>query len=368
MLPSDTLILRNIAPGKTDWRIVSHEDWTSGFWPGTLWYLYEYTGDEKWKDLADKTSRRLFPLATRSATDHDLGFQVHCSIGNGYRLTSTPEYKDIILKTSDTLVTLYNPTVGTILSWPGMVQKMNWPHNTIVDNMLNLEMLFWASRNGGSKELYDIAVKHAETTMKNHFRNDYTTYHVVVYDTLTGEKIKGVTHQGFADESLWGRGQAWAIYGFTMTYRETRDPKFLDFAQKITDVYLERLPEDKIPYWDFDAPNIPNEPKDASAAAIVASALLELSGYVEDEEKAKSYRTQAEQMIEELSSDNYHSNEKNSAFLTHSTGHYPRGSEVDYSIIYADYYYLEALLRLKKLKEGKKIIDGQLVEQLGLGR
>ncbi|GLR20197.1 glycoside hydrolase family 88 protein [Portibacter lacus] len=365
-IQSDKPIVRNIAPGEKDWKTISYKDWTSGFWPGILWYLYEYTGDEKWQTLADKTSRTLFPLATRSATDHDLGFQVYCSIGNGYRLTNSPEYKDIILKTADTLATLYNPTVGTILSWPAMIEKMNWPHNTIVDNMINLEMLFWASRNGGSKDLYEIAVKHATTTMENHFRDDYTTYHVIVYDTITGEKIKGVTHQGYADESLWARGQAWAIYGYTMTYRETGDAKFLDFAQKVTDVYLERLPEDRIPHWDFDAPNIPNEPKDASAAAIVTSALLELSGYVKDEKKSTYYRTQAEFMIQELSTDNYHSNDKNPAFLLHSTGHFPRESEIDYSIIYADYYYLEALLRLKKLQEGNLIIDPSLEEQLSL--
>lgn len=361
---NEAILVRNIESGKKEWKKIGYQDWTSGFWPGILWYLYEYTEDEKWKNLADKTSRELFPLATRSATDHDLGFQVHCSVGNGYRLTNTPAYKDIILKTADTLATLFNPNVGTILSWPAMVEKMDWPHNTIVDNMINLEMLFWASRNGNSKELYDIALQHANKTMENQFRDDFTTYHVIVYDTLTGEKIKGVTHQGLADESLWARGQAWGIYGFTMTYRETGDTKFLDFAQKITDVYLKRLPEDRIPFWDFDAPNIPNEPKDASAAAVVSSALLELSGYVKNEEKANYYRSQAELMIKELSSPNYQSKDQNPAFLMHSTGHYPKGSEIDYSITYADYYYLEALMRLKKLNEGKSLIDESLEKHL----
>lgn len=359
----DKVLVRNIASDEKDWNTIGYKDWTSGFWPGILWYLYEYTEDEKWKDLADKTSRELFPLATRSADNHDLGFQMHCSAGNGYRLTNTPSYKDIVLKSADTLATLFNPAVGTILSWPAMVEKMNWPHNTIVDNMMNLEMLFWASRHGDSKGLYDIAVQHATTTMENHFRNDFTSYHVMVYDSITGEKIKGVTHQGFSDESLWARGQAWAIYGFTMTYRETGDPKFLDFAQKVTDVYLERLPEDLIPFWDFDAVNIPNAPKDASAAAIVSSALLELSGYVKEEDKANYYRSQAEAMITELSN-NYQSQDQNPAFLMHSTGHHPKGSEIDYAITYADYYYLEALIRLKKLREGKSLIEESLEEQL----
>lgn len=354
--PDSLAIPRNIAPGTKDWHYVGYEDWTSGFWPGVLWYLYEYTGDSVWKEKADHYTRFLTPLSVRSATDHDLGFQVYCSFGNGFRLTKNQEYKEVILKTSDTLATLYNPKVGTILSWPEMVKKMNWPHNTIIDNMINLEMLFAASKNGGSKSLYDIAVKHAETTMKNHFRKDYSVYHVVVYDTLTGKKIKGITHQGYSDDSMWARGQGWAIYGYTMVYRETKDPKFLDFAHKVTKVYLDRLPKDLIPYWDFNDPKIPNSPKDASAAALVASGLIELSTYTKDAALAKTYLNKAEAMLAELSSSRYQSGNVNAAFLLHSTGHYPNNSEIDHSIIYADYYYIEALLRLKKLKAGKNVL------------
>lgn len=353
-IKADSLMPRNIAPGNNQWRYVNYKDWTSGFWPGTLWYLYEYTGDEKWKTVADKFSRYLTPLSNQPAVDHDLGFQVFNSFGNGYRLTHNPEYKEIMLRTADTLATLFNPNVGTILSWPRPVPNMEWPqHNTIMDNMINLELLFWASKNGGDSSLYSMAVKHAETTMKNHFRPDYTSYHVVVYDTLTGKKIKGVTHQGYNDSSMWARGQAWAIYGYTMVYRETHDPRFLDFAQKVTRVYLDRLPGDLIPYWDFDDPKIPDAPRDASAAAVVASALIELSWHVTDRNLSKEYKDKAKRMLEELSSSQYQSGEANSAFLLHSTGHLPNGSEIDYSIIYADYYYIEALLRLKKLEEGK---------------
>jgi len=350
-------IPRSIASGKTDWRFVNYRDWTSGFWPGILWYAYEYTQEEQWKAKADSFSRALFPLVDSSAIDHDLGFQVFCSIGNGYRLTGNPEYKRILLRAADTLSKLYNPKVGTILSWPRQVPGADYPlrHNSIMDNMINLELLFWASKNGGDKHLYDIAVKHAETTMNNHFRPDYTSYHVVVYDTATGKKVKGITHQGYSDSSMWARGQSWAIYGYTMVYRETKDPRFLDFAQRVTDVYLSRLPGDLIPYWDFSAPDIPSAPRDASAACVVASALLELSTFVSDTEKAKSYRHKAEEMLAILSTDAYQSREVNSAFLLHSTGHKPNGGEIDASIIYADYYYIEALLRAKKLKEGKSI-------------
>ena len=354
LIPNEGDIPRSIATDSQEWNYVDYKDWTSGFWPGELWYLYEYTGDHKWKTAADKYTNYLAPLAVTPALDHDLGFQVFNSFGNGYRLTKNPAYKDIILKAADTLATLFNPKVGTILSWPRKVPNMEWPqHNTIMDNMINLELLFWASKNGGDKSLYDMAVSHATVTMQNHFRPDYSSYHVVVYDKETGKKIKGITHQGYSDSSMWARGQAWAIYGYTMVYRETKDPKFLDFAQKVTRVYLDRLPKDLIPYWDFDDPAIPNAPRDASAAAITASALLELATYAQDAVFAKEYFNKAEGMLKELSK-NYQSGDKNTACLLHSTGHKPAGSEIDYSIIYADYYYVEALLRYKKLKEDEQ--------------
>jgi len=221
--------------------------------------------------------------------------------------------------------------------------------------MMNLELLFWASKNGGCKRLYNIAVTHAETTMRNHFRPDYSAYHVMVYDTVTGKKIKGVTHQGYSDSSMWARGQSWAIYGFTMCYRETGKKEFLNFAQNVANVYLKKLPADLIPFWDFNDPAIPNTPKDASAAAITASALLELSTLVKDNTLAQFYRRKAEQMLVALSSPPYLSGDTNSAFLLHSTGHKPGGTEIDTSIIYADYYYLEALTRLNQLQQHKKL-------------
>lgn len=350
LIPDNTKdIPRNINHGATKWRFVNFRDWTSGFWPGTLWYLYEYNHDPKLKTEADRFSRLLTPLSNEPAFDHDLGFQIFCSFGNGYRITKNPEYKKIILKTADVLATLYNPKVGTILSWPREVKKFGG-HNTIIDNMINLELLFWASKNGGNKKLYDIAVKHAETTMHNHFRPDFTSYHVVVYDTLTGKKRSGVTHQGYADNSMWARGQSWAIYGFTMCFKETKKPEFLDFAQKVTDVYLKNLPADLIPYWDFNAPNIPNAPRDASAAAVTASALLDLSTFVKDPAKKKLYFDKAKAMLAELSTPRYQSGDTNSAILLHSTGHHPNGTEIDASINYADYYYVEALMKLKKSK------------------
>ncbi|WP_114782967.1 glycoside hydrolase family 88 protein [Botryobacter ruber] len=354
VIPSYDSVPRNITPGQQQWNYVTINDWTSGFWPGILWYTYEYSNDNTIKGKAEGFTEALKPILVQNKWDHDLGFMFYCSYGNGYRLTKNPAYKEVLLEAADSLVTLYNPTVGTILSWPGMVQKMNWPHNTIADNMMNLELLFWAAKNG-RKDYYDMAVRHAEVTMKNHIRPDNSMYHVAVYDDKTGEFIKGVTHQGYADNTMWARGQTWGIYGFTLCFRETGREDFLETAQKLADRYLERLPEDMVPYWDFDAPNIPNEPKDASAAAITASALLELSTMGDNQQLKDKYRNAAEKMIASLSSDKYQSRGQNNALLLHSTGHWPNKTELDVPIIYADYYYIEALLRLKRLNAGEKV-------------
>lgn len=344
-----TMMPRNILQHQTKWNLrkATKDEWTAGFWPGILWYDYEFTKDPVIKADAEKYTSSLEFLSHTPAYDHDLGFIVFTSYGNAYRLTGNTDYKRVILQTADTLATLFNPKVGTILSWPRMVKEKGWPHNTIMDNMINLELLFWASKHGGGKRLYDIAVKHAQTTMKYHFRKDYTSYHVALYNAQTGKFIKGVTHQGYSDSSMWARGQAWAIYGYTMCYRETKRKEFLDFAQKVAEPYLVRLPKDLVPYWDFSAPDIPNAPRDASAAAIVASALIDLSHYVKDKSRSGRYQSLAIGMLASLSSEKYQSRASNPSFLLHSTGHWPNNSEVDASINYADYYYLEALLKLR---------------------
>ena len=327
-------------------------DWCSGFWPGILWMDYQNTKDEAMKKVAEGYTESLNGIAYRPCHDHDIGILMFCSYGKGYEVNHSPEYKKIILASADSLATLFNPVVGTILSWPRMVEREHWPHNTIIDNMMNLDLMFWASKNGGNKLLYDLAVTHAKTTMKNHFRPDGSCYHVAVYDTINGDLIKGVTHQGYADNSMWARGQAWAIYGYTMVYRYTKNKMFLDFAQKVTDIYIRRLKEtsdDMIPLWDMDDPRgVKSAPKDVSAACIVADALLELQQYV-DKEKCEEYRQFALQSLAQLSTDKYQSGKKNVAFLMHSTGHHPAKSEIDASIIYADYYYMEALVKVKML-------------------
>ena len=349
-----TMEPRNILSGDTAWncRKACAEEWCSGFWPGILWMDYSVNKDEKVRKAAEGYTDVLSFLGSKPAYDHDLGFLVITSFLKGYEQTGSMLYKQIILNAADTLATLYNNKVGTILSWPRHVKDYGG-HNTIMDNMINLELLFWAAENGSNKQLKDIAIHHADTTMRYHFREDGSCYHVAVYDTLTGEFIKGVTHQGYADSSMWARGQSWAIYGYTMVYRFTHEQRFLDFAQKVTDIYLKRLQEtsdDWVPLWDMDDPRGLDAPKDASAACVVASALLELSQYV-DKEKGKAYYEDAVKMLTDLSSEKYQSREKNVSFLMHSTGHHPAGSEIDASIIYADYYYLEALLRLRDIKK-----------------
>ena len=349
-LPSDRLP-RNILGSQLEWNCVDYTDWTSGFWPGILWKLYEATNDDKWKAEGIKYTQLLKPLAHGIPVDHDLGFQVFCSYGNQQNNLSDSVSKQAIIDTSNKLAKLYNPTIGTILSWPGMVDKMHWPHNTIIDNMMNLEMLFWASRNGGEQSLYDIAFNHAEVSRKTLVRSDFTCCHVAVFDTTDGHFIKGVTHQGYNDSSRWARGQAWGIYGFTMCYRETNHLPFLVTAQKMADVFIQNLPEDRIPPWDFDDLS-ESAPKDASAACVAASALLELSQYCNDS-KRKEYFDAATGILKELSSVRYQSSEENYSFLMHSTGHKPNNTEIDASIIYADYYYLEALLRLRNALSSK---------------
>lgn len=327
------------------------EEWCSGFWPGILWMDYAYTKDQHIQQAAEGYSSSLESLAYRPAYDHDLGFIMIGSMLKGYEQTHAQKYRQTLLAAADTLATLYSPKVGTILSWPRHVKDYGG-HNTIMDNMINLELLFWASAHGGSPYLKDIAISHATTTMRHQFRPDGSCYHVAIYDTLSGDFIKGVTHQGYSDSSMWARGQSWAIYGYTMVYRWTHDKVFLQFAQKVTDIYLKRLKEtsdDLIPLWDMDDPSGLQAPKDASAAAVVADALLELQGYLGGD-KGAEYKEIAEKTLVQLSSSKYQSRDHNVAFLLHSTGHHPAGTEIDASIVYADYYYLEALLRARALQ------------------
>lgn len=353
--------------------------WTSGFYPGTLFELYSFSHDTA---LGNEAQRRLALLEKEQYNKgtHDLGFMMYCSYGNGLRLLDSPRYKEILLNSARSLSTRFHPTVGCIKSW----DSKPWHYPVIIDNMMNLELLFWATHESGDSSFYKLAVTHANTTMRNHYRPDYSSFHVVDYDSVTGDIIAKKTAQGFADSSAWARGQSWGLYGYTMVYRSTHDPKYLEHARHIAHFLLTNpnLPQDKIPYWDYNAPNIPNALtrqttglpaegqssiaqragttfptgpvplRDASAAAIMASALIELCHYVEPAE-ARGYLDVAETIIVNLSDNNYKAvvGSNGGFLLKHSIGHLPAHSEVDVPLTYADYYFVEAMLRYLELKK-----------------
>ncbi|ANH82223.1 glucuronyl hydrolase [Niabella ginsenosidivorans] len=335
-------------------KLVKSGDWTSGFFPGELWYLYEYSQNAEWKKQAEQFTANIEKEQWNGRT-HDMGFKVYCSVGNGYRLTNDAHYKEVLIQSAKTLSTRFNKTAGVIRSWDHNKQK--WDYPVIIDNMLNLELLFEASKLTGDKTYYNIAVSHANKTMENHFRKDYSSFHVVDYDSATGKVIKRTTHQGYSDASAWARGQAWGLYGYTMCYRETKDPKYLKMAENIAGFILKHpnLPADLVPYWDFNAPGIPDEPRDASAAAVIASGLLELSTY---SKKGDSYKAIATKILTNLTNHYRAPVGKDYGFLLlHSTGSKPFNSEVDVPLSYADYYYLEALLRLQKINNKKRLFN-----------
>ena len=342
---------RTIENGKL--RLVASKDWTSGFFPGNLWYLYELTKDEDRKVQAEKFTA-LIEKEKMNGTTHDMGFKIYCSFGNGYRLTGNQHYKDVIIQSAKTLITRFNPKVGALRSWDHNSDKWDFP--VIIDNMLNLELLFEATRLTGDSTYHDIAVKHANTTMKNHFRPDYSTWHVISYNPETGAVEKRNTHQGYSDDSAWARGQAWGIYGYTMCYRYTKNPAYLAQAENIARFIFsnKNMPKDLIPYWDFDAPKIPNEPRDVSAAAVISSALYELSTY----SKKEDYLKLAKKITATIASKYKSADGANKGFiLDHSTGHYPKNSEIDVPINYADYYFLEGLVREERLKHHQAVVQ-----------
>ena len=321
--------------------------WTSGFFPGTLWLLYDFSKNEEMKIAAQNMTKRL--VQQQYTTDnHDVGFMINCSYGNGLALTSDNSYKEVIINAAKSLATRFSPVTGTIKSW----DKRVWAYPVIIDNMMNLELLTLATRLSGDSSYYKIAVSHADTTLKYHFRPDFSSYHVVNYDPEKSGIIERVTFQGFADSSAWARGQSWGLYGYTMMYRETKKIEYLEQAIKIAEFIANHpnLPKDKIPYWDFDAPNIPNELRDASAAAVIASALVELSTFT-NKELSKKYLDLATQMILSLSSKEYLAdlNTNSNFILKHSVGFMAKNSEVDAALTYADYYFIEAMLRYRNL-------------------
>ena len=320
-------------------RLCDIQDWTSGFFPGSLWYAYELTGNSELETEASKFTNLLNPIRYYKGT-HDLGFMMNCSYGNALRLSPNDTIPAVLTETADNLCSRFDEGIGAIRSW----DFGTWNFPVIIDNMMNLDLLFEAARLTGDRKYLEVAKRHADKTMSCHFRPDMTSYHVVSYNP-DGSIETRQTFQGRSDESAWARGQAWGVYGYTVCYRETGDKKYLEFAQKIADMIISRVKtEDHIPLWDYDAPNLPTTPRDASAAAVTSSALFELCGYLPDGQKYFDY---AESILRSLSSPEYLAEPgTNCGFiLKHSTGSLAHGSEIDVPLNYADYYYLESLKR-----------------------
>lgn len=344
--PIDSLAIPRSMNVKTgEIHSVASKDWTSGFFAGTLWQIFQLTGDVRYKERAAIWNAFIEKEKVNGGT-HDMGFKIFCSYGKGYEITQSDAYKNIIIKSAQTLSTRFNKNVGSIKSWDN---RTKWGFPVIIDNMMNLELLFEASKMTGDTSYREIAIQHANTTLKNHFRKDNSCFHVLDYDTTTGKVVNKTTHQGYSDDSSWARGQAWAVYGFTMTYRYTKDKAYLKQAEATAQFFInhKNMPKDGIPYWDFNDPNIPKATRDASAAAIMASGLIELYSYTKNE----AYLNYANKVIQSLSSDQYVINQSVNApfILDHSTGDWSKKAELDESIVYADYYFLEAVLRKKTL-------------------
>ena len=339
-------------------------NWTSGFFAGNLWYLYKLTGEKKWKDEAVKWTEALDTIQYWSG-NHDVGFMIYCSYGNGIRFDNRKQYEKVVVQTAESLCKRFNPKTKCIKSWnyrKAWNGETEWFYPVIIDNMMNLELLFEASLISGNNKYRDIAVIHANTTMKNHYRDDYSCYHVIDYDQETGEIKDKATCQGFSDNSSWARGQAWGFYGYVLCYRYTKDPKYLDFAKKIANYIMNNkyLPADKVPLWDYHVnqdgyvaewdykpENFKSIPRDASAAAITASAMFELHKYAEGD---KTYFNDGLTLLKSLSKSYMADPAKNKYFvLDHSVGSIPHGGEIDVPLVYADYYFMEAIDRYREL-------------------
>jgi hypothetical protein len=332
------------------WEQRPANQWTSGFFAGTLWYMYQSDRDPRWRALAERWTVGLEPVKSITTT-HDLGFMVFDSFGLGHRLTGDAHYRDVVLDASRSLATRYSPVVGAIKSWDterSRDDRRTWKYPVIVDNQMNLEMLFWASAHGGDPRWAEMAHRHARASARAHVRADGSTAHVALFDPVTGALERTVTWQGHADTSAWARGQAWAIHGLTASYARTRDTALLHAAERAAGFFVAHMPPDAVPAWDFRLPPGAPAERDASAAAIAASGLYDLARW-SDPSRAARWRAAADRLVAALARDYLAPPTAAGAILAHSVGGRPQNVEVDVGLSYADYFFVEALARRRGL-------------------
>jgi len=341
----------NYATKELKWKLATSKDWTSGFYPGTLWYAYELSGKEEFKKWAQEWTRGIEKEKFNTGT-HDLGFRFNCTFGNGLRLapqdTASARYREIMLTAAATADSRFSPVAG---QYPSSWDKKPLPNSipAVVDVMMNLELLMWAAENGGDPKIKERCITHANTAFRDFVRKDGGTFHVVRYDKNTGKILNKGQLQGDTDSTTWTRGHAWMVYGFTVMYRYTKNPEYLKNAMSLADYFLAHLPENRIANWDFQSEILL---PDASASAIVTSALFEMQGYVADKNKRKQYLSEAKNMLRHLCLPPAFSEGKGTnCLLLHSTQYYRNSDNNDVPAIFADYYFMESILRYKQLKE-----------------
>ena len=328
------------------WLCVDDGFWTGGHWTGLLWLAYAHTRDRIFERAAREWTARLAPRQNDSTT-HDLGFLFELSHLLGLKLTGDVSFHAPLLQAARTLARRFNSKGNFFQAWGPLDGTPRERGRAIIDTLMNLDLLFWASRETGECQFANIATAEARTALRHHVRADWSTAHVTEFDPDTGEFIKQDTAQGLSATSCWSRGQAWAVYGFAECYRETGDAAFLDAARNLAEYCLRRLPIDRVPYWDYDSPLIPNDVRDSSAAAILGSGMLLLAKLESNSRQAARWRAQALAMLESLW-ENYSSRSTNEpCILLHGTRSKPEGS-MDHGLIYGDYYFVEALTRLTK--------------------
>ena len=320
------------------------QGWTTGFFPGQLWLLYQATGSQQWLTAAQAWTAPLASQAGGRPIDPtDIGFIIGTSFGNGYRLTGDPSYKSVLVTTGNSLASLYNPNVGAVRSWT--FPQYQFP--VIIDSMMTLGPLQWGASNGGSSTWAGIAATHAQTVTTNLVRSDDSTFEVADFDPTTGALLSQGTFAGFSDSSTWARGQAWALYGFVQAYQTSDNPAFLTTAEEVASYFVDHSPANGIPPWDFDAPG--TQPVDTSAAAIAADGLVMLSTVAGTSALKAEYLTDAENILGSLSS----------LYLGPASGEsvlsdgFPGNGGTNTALIYGDYYFTEALLRLQDVLDGK---------------